>query len=267
MSVRNEQRIAAQLLELTPSKLRQYLLCPQQYKLGAIDRKTRPLHTSSALSFGISMHAALEEIFRPSQPQGTQVNFEQILLRHWKANDYADEQDGKRHFEEGIDILRKYTYATVQDMGTVVGTEIFLSRLLNLNGTRVKFGCKADRIDLLSDGTLEVVDYKTSAREEIPSQTVLITDLPTFVYYLLARVTYPDHPCAGVSYVNLRTLVKTTVRYDKPVLLSNKLSLINVVHQIEAGSFEPRPNGTCSWCQVRDWCPAFGGEVDLDSIA
>ena len=45
----------------------------------------------------------------------------------------------------------------------VIASEVFLSRIIRLDGVRVRLGCKADRIELRRDGVLEVLDFKTSA--------------------------------------------------------------------------------------------------------
>lgn len=150
--------------------------------------------------------------------------------------------------------------------GRILGTEVFLSRIVRLDKTRVRLGCKVDRLELHSDGILEVLDYKTSLLGRVPTEESLSVDLPTFVYYVLARVVYPEHRRVIVSQLNVLTLAKVEVEYNPLLLTLNKRALIDLVHEIENGNFEPRPTIVCAWYLVKEFCPIFGGETDLGEL-
>lgn len=150
--------------------------------------------------------------------------------------------------------------------GEILGAEVFMSRAVKLGNYRVELGCKADRVELLPDGTLEILDYKTNGDGEVLSADALANDLPSFLYYALARICYPNHSRVVISQLNLRSLKKTLVNYTDEQRTANKQALSELVTEIESGKFEARPNGYCAWCSVRKYCPFFGPDADLDAV-
>lgn len=260
-----EQTGEASILSLTPSKVRDYQICPQQYRLKTITRHlTR--ETSPALSFGNSIHSALEDIHQRFLPTNQIIDCQQILRQYWKAEDYCDERESNLHFAKGLKALYRYTQAIAQSAGQTIGTEVYLSRIIRLESVRVRLGCKVDRIELRPDDSLEALDYKTNASGQVPTPDSLVSDLATFIYYILARIAYPEPSRVIVSQLNVLTLAKVEVCYDEMRLTANKQSLIKLVRAIESGSFEPRPGSPCSWCRVRDLCPVSAEDTDLDSF-
>jgi putative RecB family exonuclease len=253
------------ILSLTPSKVRDYQACPQQYKLKAATRFTGGT-ASPALSFGNSIHAALDEIHKDTRPSNLAVDCQEILRRHWKKNDYSDKRESDLYFNRGIDALCRYVEVMGQPASQIIGTELYLSRMTRLGGVRVRLGCKIDRLDLHLDGVLEALDYKTNASGQVPTREFLVDDLATFIYYVLVRISYPERHCVIVSQLNVLTLAKVEVNYDAATLATHKQTLIRLAQTIESGAFEPRPSNVCAWCRVRDYCPASGADVDLDNL-
>lgn len=252
------------MLSLTPTKLRDFLTCPQQYKLRHVDKVCADMNPA-ALAFGRSLHAALEEFHRgtggskPADP-------DRLLRRHWEAGAYADERESETHFVKGREALRRYLDSSPTSMVSVLGTEVFMAHVVNIRGLQIRLGCKADRVGLCPDGALEILDYKTNASGKLPTRESLLGDLPTFLYYVLARISYPQHDRVRVSLLNLLTLAKVDVEYPAAQVATNKQSLVTQIRAFASGSFEPRPCEACAWCPVQDHCPLFGQEIDLDSL-
>jgi putative RecB family exonuclease len=252
------------MVKLTPSRVREYQACPLQFKLKYLDALgPKDIEQSPAFAFGCSMHAALDAFHRSGRSP-KQFTPEALLRRNWKSAGYADAQQEEQYFAKGVDALTRYREALGTPRGKILGTETFFSRVVSLDGHRFELGCKADRVELLPDGALEILDYKTNGNGEILSADTLAADLPTFIYYALARLSYPQHPRVVVSQLNVLTFSKTVVDYAADQIAENKRALANLVTEIETGQFEPRPNGHCVWCCVRNYCPFFGPEVILD---
>ena len=255
------------LLSLTPSSVREYIKCPYLFKSNNVNRAARVSHSKSpALSFGISMHAALDEIYKPSANSGQSIDVERILRSHWNDNDYFDKREAETYFSRGLEDLRKYVKASTPIDRSIIGTEVFVSRVIRLDGTRVRLGCKIDLIELRPDNALELLDYKTCASGKVPTKESLTFDMPTFIYYLLARIVYPNYQRVVVSQLNLHTLAKVEVDYEDADLAINKRALIDLVHEIEKMQFVPRPSSACAWYSVKDTCPAYNSEADLDDL-
>jgi RecB family exonuclease len=115
-------------------------------------------------------------------------------------------------------------------------------------------------------GVLEVLDYKTNASGRLPTAESLTEDLPTFLYYLLTRICYPEHKAVRVSQLNVLTLAKVEVEYDEARVAANKRSFIAQARAFATSAFDPAPSEACAWCSVQDRCPALNREVDFDSL-
>ena len=114
------------MLSLTPTKLRDFLTCPQMYKLRHISRvgvDTNP----TALSFGRSLHAALEELHRVTTVDGIVTEPDHVLKRHWEPDAYTDKQDSAAHFAKGCDALRRYLGTHPPSTAQVLGTVVFMA--------------------------------------------------------------------------------------------------------------------------------------------
>lgn len=252
------------MLSLTPTKLRDFLTCPRQYKLRHVDRVCADTNPAP-LAFGRSLHAALEELHRVNgSPHPTDPD--QLLRRHWEAGAYADERESEAHFVRGREALRRYLDSPSSTAGQILGTEVFMAHVVNIRGLHVRLGCKADRVGLGADGALEVIDYKTNASGRLPTQESLTSDLPTFLYYVLARITYPQYDRVTVSFLNLLNLASVRVTYDADRVAANKRALLSHIQSFASGVFEPRPCEACAWCPAQDHCPVFGKEIDFDSL-
>lgn len=255
------------MLSLTPTKLRDFLTCPQMYKLRHVERVGADTN-SAALSFGRSLHAALEELHRSDgsyQPDMSNAT-EQLLRRHWEAGAYADRHESEAYFAKGREALRRYMRAVLPSAGQTLGTEVFMASVVNFSGTRLKLGCKADRV-LIMDDALEVLDYKTNLSGRLPTAASLASDLPNFLYYLLARIYYPGYQNIRVSQLHVLTLAKVEVEYDQRQVAANKRDLSAHIHAFASSNFGPAPSEACAWCSVQAHCPIFSKEIDFDSLA
>lgn len=255
------------MLKLTPSRIREYQACPLQYRLKYVDGFTTTIPaTSPALFFGNSLHAALEVLHRYGSTRVFAEDIPALLRKHWKGEGYASLQQEAEQFALGVASLEKYVAAFGTVSGAILGLEIFLSRTVTQGELRFELVCRADRVELLPDGRLEVLDYKTNADGQLPSADSLTNDIATFVYYLLARISYPQYPQVIVSQLNLLSLTKVCIEYTDAQRTENKAGLLKLVQDVEANHFEPRPGVYCRWCSVREHCPAVNVIVALESL-
>jgi RecB family exonuclease len=255
------------MIKITPTRSREFDSCGLQYKLKYVDALgPKELEHAPALSFGSSLHACMDELHRPGRRLVQPVAPESTMRRHWQRDGYVDAEQEAQYYDKGVQILGRYMEVMTVPAGRILATEAFFSRVVVVGGHRFELGCKADRIELLPDGRLELLDYKTNADGNVPTVEMLATDVPTYIYFVLGRICYPSHPHVVVSQLNLLTLKKVLVDYTPEQLAANKATLIDSVARIEAGEFEARPNGHCVWCPVRIHCPFGGPEVNLEGV-
>jgi RecB family exonuclease len=270
-------------LKLTPSRMRDFLICPrkfeQQYLVPAHGRAaTSAERTENAvMSLGSSLHAVLDALHKPgqeSQPAGAGMSSQEVdrlLSRHWRKEGYANTEEEEAAWEQARSILRYYCRSQHVPQGEVLATEAYLSCLTTIKGFTVELSCRADRMELHNDGTLEIVDYKVSASGEVPTASTLAEDLPTFLYFLLAwHYHRADARVRNVrfSLLNLISLAKVGVQYDQHQVVQHRNALEEAVVAALSGDLEPRVNAGCAWCPVHDGCPAWAelDMADLDSF-
>lgn len=253
------------MLAITPTKLSDYLRCPYQYKLKNIEKIANSDSSSPALSFGITMHSVLQELH---QPTGKLQDMSELLIKHWIPSAYANAEEDEQYFLKGFRALESYREAFINgsDEITTIGTEVYMTYVFKLGDLQVRLGCKADRVCVHADQLLEVIDYKTSGSGKVPTNEFLVNDLPTFIYYILSRITYPDYKFFQVTFLNVLTLARASVEYTPAQIAANKKALFECLTQIAAGNFTATPSEACSWCSYQNICTAANRVVDFSVI-
>jgi RecB family exonuclease len=251
---------------LTPSRLREYLACPAQFKLKNLDRLGKMCQTPQ-LAFGNSIHAALQE-YHSGQTQDD-LNAADLLRRHWFVDGYASVEQASGYFDQGVGILEHYIREAEKAPPQVVGCEVFLTRAVIIRGQpdiQVRLSCKIDRLDLRHDSLLEALDYKTSADGNTPSRDSLARDISIFLYYLAARLAYPQYADIAISLLNLFSLQRVEAIYTDEERASNKAQFTNIIFDLAARRFDPQHGAHCAWCPVTDHCPGLTSAASLDEI-
>lgn len=252
------------MLSVTPTKLSDYLVCPQKYKFKHIN-KVEVAVSSSALSFGQAMHSALQNIHQ-SKGINDFADISRILNRYWETDAYSDKEESVAYFSKGCRSLHAYCKNFDFRSNKTVGTEVYLSYILKIGNLKIRLGGKVDRISICADNTLEIVDYKTNSSGKVPTLEYLLTDLPTFLYYVLARLSYPQYKQIRITFLNVMTLAKVSVEYNAAQISTNKQSLLKSLKSLSNENFSPKPSEACSWCSFQDDCSARNKIFNLASI-
>lgn len=258
------------MIALTPTGLRDYLTCPHLYDAKHLRRAVR-FADSPAAAFGRCIHKVLEDLHRPadkasSQPAAT-VDVDALLARHWDARCY-DSAESAAYLASARSAIERYI-DTVEcsPRDETLGVEVYMRRIFTSDELRVRLGCKADRVGVRNKRTLVIEDYKTSASGKVPTRESLERDLPTFLYYVLARVTYPEYDEVVVTFVNVLSLARVEVVYDVELVKLNRDRLRECFVEVAACHFAPRRCEACAWCEASGMCPlCVGAEVDFAGV-
>jgi RecB family exonuclease len=297
-------------IKLTPSRVREYLSCPLKFArlygpaeeypsngpaAASLSGQVRAAATSKTLSATMSLsntlHAALDTLHRPSpcellglnhplntpssangmKEQLSEQELSSLVSRHWQTDGYEDSQAEEAAYTQACEILRYYAQSEHTPHGQVLATEAYLTATTTLRGYKVELSCRADRIELLEDGVLEVLDYKLTKNGQLPSARALTEDLSSFLYWLLIGHHYKRHPgvrAVRISQLDLLSLTKVQAEYDHDQVALHKEALTELVHSVMGGSreLEPHVSAACAWCPVQQACPAWS-EIDLDDIS
>jgi RecB family exonuclease len=142
----------------------------------------------------------------------------------------------------------------------LVGSFVFPSRL-GFETRTIAIRGKADRVDVLDDGSLRVVDYKLGRMPDVERS------IQVAVYAYCARQQMESaegrpHPIASASYLAFgddRRFEGRIGEKGEPAALAvetRALAFSHAVGQIESGQFPPRPASTaeCAWCGYAGVC-------------
>ncbi len=253
------------MISITPTKLADYLTCPQKYKLRHLE-KSGGLPSSPALSFGNTMHQALQAVHTGQNIPENAAASTQLLKRFWDKGGYSTREEATEYFNRGCYSLENYCKAAAGCEAETLGTEVYMSFVVDFRGTKIRLGCKADRLALHPDRTLEIIDYKTNRAGRVPAAESLERHLPTFIYFVLTRLTYPQYPNIKVTFLNVMSMTEVSIRYEKSLVDENKQALWECLKTLAAGSHAPRISEACSWCDFQDNCPATNRVMDFRQV-
>ncbi|MBI2033041.1 MAG: ATP-dependent helicase [Candidatus Levybacteria bacterium] len=244
------------------SQLQTFDLCPLHYKLQYLLRI--PYQPTSALSFGTSVHAALRD-FSQLIMQGSVLKPQDVLPlleKVWIDEGYESKTHKQQAFERAGYVLQKYLsdYPLNTAGRKVAGIEIPFSFFLSspeIRKSGLKIGGKIDRVDLLSDNRIEIIDYKTGSN--VPSEKDLQTNLQLTIYALAATEVQdrlfhkkPEEVTLSLHYLEENTML-TTIR-SKEQLEKAKIDLLTKVNEIEKSDFSCSGSIFCQNCEYKMLC-------------
>ncbi len=153
-----EKKIDYKVNYITFSNLQMFDICPLHYKAKVIFNIPSP--ATSAQSFGISMHATLQNFYKLAQERNTYPSEKEllkILQEEWESEGYVNKKHEEERFAQAKEVLKKFYSTECQKINIPLKLEYPFNFNLK-NGIKV-FG-KIDRIDSKGNG-IEIIDYKT----------------------------------------------------------------------------------------------------------
>jgi putative RecB family exonuclease len=161
------------------------------YKYDYIDKIGKFYHKSRAgNSFGATLHQALQQFHEAGGAAAE--NAEALTARaeaSWRSAGFADLAEEIAHKDLATEVLQKY-YVHAAERTDL--TKVFLSeKMLKFDMGDFVLSGRIDRIDeYISDGTLEIIDFK-SGRLQVNEEHVR-SALAMCIYQLLAKRLWPD---------------------------------------------------------------------------
>lgn len=254
------------------SALQTFKQCPQKYKFQVIDKIKAP--KSKEAVFGSKMHEALK-FFHSKYPVSPTLDELLNLYKDiWDSDPFRSQEEDMIYFSEGIKILKNYYqyFLKNKDNFTVLDIESYFRIFIENPETNQKciLAGKIDRIDKLQNGTIEIVDYKTTKR--LPSQAEVDNDLQLSLYCLAISLRWPTSSIEDIKssfyYLKHQELIST--KRTKKQLEDVKEQIWKRLAEIEKSDFKPIPSALCDWCGYKKICPMwkhkFSKKVDEEEI-
>ncbi|MFA6994875.1 MAG: UvrD-helicase domain-containing protein [Patescibacteria group bacterium] len=255
------------------SQLAAYSTCPLQYKFAFILKI--PVSTDKAsLIFGRVIHNTLYNFLLPilndrQKTQGdlfagsererknnSEENIKKLLsekrllalyAEFWQADGYKDKNEREKYKIKGREALKKFFISQTARLSSSI---LFLEKKFSFKvGDDIIKGT-IDRVDQLSDGTLEIIDYKTGG-----GKTKLeFKDKRQLILYQLFLEEFLRVKVSALSYYYLESGEKISFTASAKDLGKLQLEVIQGIAAIKKRNFIPTPSPMCGFCDFRDIC-------------
>ena len=238
-------------MKLSYTAISTYQNCPLQYRYRYVEGI--PSQPSPALSFGRSLHTALQWFYDVSTPHPCAL--EELIAyldQCWDSEGYSSGEEETRYFYHARSVLEMYYRNNVREFRIPAALEHRFGIDLGfctLTGV-------IDRLDKDPHGGFEIIDYKTNRR--LPPAKFLARDLQLPIYHIAVKRIW-EVEAARVTFYYL--LINH--RHSVPVTPERENEALEVIRktafEIERGCFDPRPNNLCPWCDYISKCPEWQG--------
>ncbi len=254
------------------SQLETYRRCPWQYRFSFILRI--PVPEKASLSFGRSMHNTLYKFLQPlvdnnfkqnslflennSEGRNLTEEIEENLTRKrlfeiyeesWQVNGYKNKEERDEYYKKGKDSLINFL-KNIKKEGTNRPIMLEKDFIYKLKGYPLRGAI--DRVDLLEDGTVEIIDYKTGKVKD----KLIAEDKKQLMIYQLALEKIENLKVSKLSYYFLDKEGKKTSFVAKEKDLEKlEIDLLESIEEINKMEFKPKPSpNNCKWCDFKDIC-------------
>ncbi|MDA3802711.1 MAG: UvrD-helicase domain-containing protein [Patescibacteria group bacterium] len=247
------------------SQLAAFSNCPLQYKFAFI-LKIPAATDKASLVFGRVMHNTLYNFLLPalserSLAQGNLFplskeeaeklfslkRLKELYSEFWQNDGYESKKQREEYRKKGEESLKlfyeNYTKLPPKEV-------IYLEKRFSfkIKGDVIKGAI--DRVDLLEDGTLEIVDYKTGS----PKDKLAPKDKKQLILYQLFLEDFLGKKVSLLSYYYLENGQKMSFTPKEKDIEKVKLEIINEISEIKKRNFPPKPSHLCKYCDFNRIC-------------
>jgi len=257
------------------SQVTAFQTCPYQYKLAFIFKI--PVMGNWRFSYGKSMHATLQKFFIlandraqakqtdlfgsktktevSKQKVGDLVSFDdlkKIFEQCWIDEWFASKADQEKYQKKGREAIKLF-YEQNKDL---VLSTLVLEKGFNMKIKKGQYTLKGfiDRIDLLSDKTTELIDYKTGT----PKEKLSLDEKKQLLIYQLACASLPQitegHKISKLTFYYLDNNSQFSFLGNEKELAKVEDEFIKTIDEIRTNHFEATPGFVCKNCDFKDIC-------------
>jgi len=241
---------------LSHTSISLYLQCPLKYKIRYIDGlKEKP---RSYLSFGKSMHQALEYFFGSKFPIPPSLqDVIDYYEKNWLKEGYVDAEEETKYSEHGKMVLKDFYDKHVKEYKKPLAVE----HKIYFDIAGVSVVAVMDRIDKINDKTVAVIDYKTNKN---PFTLSDLKEEPQLTMYQLAIEQEMGMKVEELTYYHLLSNTPFTIpRHTDEQVKLLKDRIVNVAQNIQKEEFPYRENKYCP-CDFGNFCPLYMHQYKKD---
>jgi DNA helicase-2/ATP-dependent DNA helicase PcrA len=256
------------------SQFRAYETCPLQYKFAFILKI--PVRGKHTFSYGQSLHNTLykffqrvleknkisqEHLIKTPKREGSDVKIGvslDELLEIYEACWIDDWYLDRKHLEEYKALGRKSLKQFYEEIIKEPPRPKYLELDFNFKLKDYTIKGKMDRVDILEDGSLEIVDYKTGGlpdyNEKEKKYILSAEDKEQLLIYQLAAQSIFREKVSRLTYYYLDGALKVSFLGKPEELQTVEEKIIKIIEEIKKSSFPPKPSLMCEHCDFRGIC-------------
>lgn len=235
------------------SQLEVYQTCPLKYRYQYYLKIPTP--PSAALSFGESIHQALQKFYQKYK-NGEKVNLKTLLALYeecWLPIGYSSKAHQLKTKREGKKILENFYQKFHSEKIKIIDLErkfrLKINDHLFINGV-------IDRVDQTGDG-IEIIDYKTG---KIPQEKELEKNLQLSIYAMAAmdkKLYHKNINQITLSFFFLQDETKISLKKSEKDILKTKREIEEITQKINQKQFPAKTGPWCRYCPFKINCEAW----------
>lgn len=249
------------------SQLAAYSNCPLQYKFAFI-LKIPAATDKASLIFGRVMHntlynfllplasshlAAQPDLFSQSANQSAspsllkEERLKDVYEEFWQPDGFANKAEREKYRAKGWEALKNFLAHYRDNRPAEI---LFLEKKFSFHIGSDTIKGTIDRVDKLSDGTLEIVDYKTGQTKS----KLAFSDKRQLILYQLFLEEFLGQKVSRLSYYYLESGVKTSFVASAKDISNLRLEISQEIAAIKTLDFSPKPSMMCKFCDFNSIC-------------
>ncbi len=239
---------------LSYSQIETFKMCPLQYKYKYFLQI--PVPTFAAAAFGTSIHNVLKDFYQQVR-DGITVSKDKLiglLKKYWQKEGYNSKAHEQRMYQRAEKILIEFFNKTYKKEDNPIALEQTFTLKISPS---LKVGGRIDRIDKLSDGKIEIIDYKTG---RLASKKEVDKDLQMTLYAMAATDPglYNQKPENIIlSFYFFETQEKISTQRVEDQIKQTKKEIVKKAEEIKESNFNPTPGPFCDFCPFKIICPVW----------
>ncbi len=247
------------------SQLAAYNTCPLQYKFAFI-LKIPASTDKSSLIFGRVMHNVLYNFLLPSLSERTLAQgnlfplsdkdkieifslnrLKELFKEFWQEDGYKNKEEREKYKQKGLEAINIFYENFKKDEKKET---VFLEKRFSfkIKGDIIKGAI--DRVDMLADGSLEIIDYKTGN----PKDKLVWNDKKQLILYQLFLEEFLEKKVSRLSYYYLENGEKLSFIPKEKEIDKLKTEIIKEISEIKKQNFIPKPSPLCAFCDFNKIC-------------